>query len=163
MADQRGTGYILNHPDLVAVTDDIDAKRRLFEPRTAWPGTRHACLAIVNTLAGDIEEAHRNAREAREWIAHHVQRERGNGRRRAGPGYLDLAAIPLVLVADGQIDDAVRSARPRHDGHSFEVYTLVLDYLRVGASHWCRTFVVHDAACGQSLADWSSCSRAVVQ
>ena len=57
--DQRGANYLLEHPDLVVAAEDVDARRRLFEIRTAWPGTRHARLAIVNVLSGDATEATR--------------------------------------------------------------------------------------------------------
>ena len=36
--DQRGADYILSSPDLVVAAKDVDAKRRLFETRTSWPG-----------------------------------------------------------------------------------------------------------------------------
>ena len=58
--DQRGTQYILEHPELIVAAHDDDAMRRLFETRSGWPGARHARLAIVNTLSGSSEEAHRN-------------------------------------------------------------------------------------------------------
>jgi hypothetical protein len=51
--DLRGAKYILDNPDLVVAASDVDSKRRLFETRTGWPGTRHARLAIANALSGD--------------------------------------------------------------------------------------------------------------
>ncbi|MDN5848919.1 MAG: NACHT domain-containing protein, partial [Nitrococcus sp.] len=69
--DQRGADYLLKHPDLVVAAEDDDARRRLFEIRTAWPGTRHACLAIVNILSEDSAEATRHAYANEEWIQHY--------------------------------------------------------------------------------------------
>jgi len=36
--NERGTDYVLQNPDLVIASHDIDATRRLFETRTRWPG-----------------------------------------------------------------------------------------------------------------------------
>ena len=134
-ADQRGLEYILDHPELVGITHDAEIKRRVFETRTAWPGTRHACLAIVNTLSGDSEEAQRNARLTREWVAHHAKKDEASNPGRSGPGYGDIAAIALVLVANGRGRDAVRYAQLRHEGHAFEVCRRIVEYVTVAQAH----------------------------
>ena len=76
--DQRGADYILDNPDLVVAAKDVDATRRLFETRTGWPGSRHARLAIANTLSGEFKEAHRHAVATNEWIQHHRRTYRDN-------------------------------------------------------------------------------------
>ena len=99
--DQRGRDYILDHPDLVVAARDVDATRRLFETRTGWPGTRHARLAIANTLSGESEEVYRHAYRADDWIQHHRRTQRQDGSPEVGPGHADIAAIPFFLVSEG--------------------------------------------------------------
>ena len=57
-SDHRGVSYLLNNPELVAVLDDADAIRRIYETKTKWPGTWHSRLGIIHILRGDLEEAH---------------------------------------------------------------------------------------------------------
>src|SRR5205823_2193455 len=69
-AKKRGTDYVLDNPDLVIASHDIDATRRLFETRTTWAGTRYARLTIASTLAGDLNDGVRHGVNADEWINH---------------------------------------------------------------------------------------------
>ena len=101
-SDQRGAAYILDYPDLVIAAQDVDATRRLFETRTTWPGTRHARLAIANTLSGDAHEAYRHAVSADEWIYHYRQQDREPGMNQTGPERLDIAAIPFCLITQNR-------------------------------------------------------------
>src|SRR5690606_28011011 len=68
--NERGTDYVLDNPDLVIASHDIDATNRLFKTRTRWPGTRHARLAIASALSGDLSDSYRHAVNADEWIRH---------------------------------------------------------------------------------------------
>jgi len=67
--DQRGTQYLLDHPDLTVASGDVDSLRRLFEVRTKWPGTRHARLAITHAMTGDLADAYRRPPFIRTWTA----------------------------------------------------------------------------------------------
>lgn len=97
--NQRGMDYVLDNPDLVVASHDVDATRRLFETRTRWPGTRHARLTIASALSGDLSDAYRHAVNAAEWIHHFNQQDDEYRRERGGPERLDIASIPLCLVA----------------------------------------------------------------
>ena len=125
--DQRGARYILDHPDLVVAARDDDARRRLFETRSGWPGARHARLAIANTLAGDSEEAYRHVFAAHEWIEH-AQRAKENGPRQEGPERPDIAAIPFVLITSGRVQNAAPYLSRWYDWFAFEVCEHVFDY-----------------------------------
>jgi hypothetical protein len=118
--DQRGADYILDYPDLVIAAHDVDATRRLFETRTKWPGTRHARLAIANTLLGD-DDAIRHAVSADEWIFHYRQQDREHGVDRAGPERLDIAAIPFYLVTQNRAENAIGFMRGWKDWYAYEV------------------------------------------
>lgn len=126
--DQRGVDYLLKHPDLVVAARDDDARRRLFEIRTAWPGTRHACLAIVNILSGDTAEAARHAYMNEEWIQHFQGKERKDIGREPVPGQVDIAATNLFLISEGRPDDVAKYLRRFHHWYAFEVSQLVLGY-----------------------------------
>lgn len=119
--NQRGTDYILDNPDLVIASHDIDATRRLFETRTGWPGTRHARLTIARMLSGDLSDAYRHAISAEEWIHHFYEQNDEYRRERGGPERLDLASIPLCLIAQGQGSDAARVMKAWKEWYAYEV------------------------------------------
>ncbi len=127
--DQRGAAYIVDHPDLVVAAKDVDATRRLFESRTGWPGTRHARLTIANTLAGESQEAYREAAATNEWLQHYRHNCREGRAGEPGPERADVAAIGLFLVSQRRADDAVRFLKAWLDWYSFEVCECVFGYL----------------------------------
>ena len=126
--DQRGANYLLEHPDLVVAAKDVDAQRRLFEIRTAWPGTRHARLAIVNILSGDPTEASRHAHANEEWIQHYRRTDRKEFNREPVPDQADIAATSFFLISEGRTEDAARYLTGWRDWYAFEVSQLVLGY-----------------------------------
>ena len=127
-AGQRGATYLMDHPDLVVATGDVDATRRLFETRTGWPGTRHARLAIANTLAGDSDEAYRHARADDEWTEHNRRTRTDDRAHKAGPERPDIAAIPFFLLSQNRIRSAVSYLKGWRDWYAYEVCELVFAY-----------------------------------
>ena len=132
--DQRGADYILDHPDLVVAAQDVDATRRLFEIRTGWPGTRHARLAIANTLSGEFEEANRHEYADSEWIEHHRRTGRDGGLRKPGPKHADIAAIPFFRISQGRGPDAAQYLDRWRDWYAYEVCELVFGYSHLAQS-----------------------------
>lgn len=128
--NQRGTDYILDNPDLVIASHDIDATRRLFETRTSWPGTRHARLTIASILSGDLSDAYRHAAHADEWIHHFYNQDEEYRRNRSGPERMDLASIPFCLVAHGRTSDAARFMNGWKDWYAYEVAAHIFTLLR---------------------------------
>jgi len=119
--NQRGTDYVLDNPDLVVASHDVDATRRLFETRTGWPGTRHARLTIASVLSGDLSDAYRHAVNADEWIRHFYRQDDEYRGERGGPDRLDIASIPLCLVAQDRGRDAARFMKGWKDWYAYEV------------------------------------------
>ena len=119
--DQRGTDYLLAHPDLIVAAEDVDARRRLFEIRTAWPGTRHARLAIVNSLSGEHEEATRHAYANEEWIQHFRRTDRKAFDSDPKPDRADIAATTFFLLSESRAEDAARYLTGWRDWYAFEV------------------------------------------
>jgi NACHT domain len=133
-ADQRGADYILNSPDLVVAAKDVDAKRRLFETRTGWPGTRRARLAIANSLAGDCEEASRHAFATNEWIDHYRRTDEQDRRDRPQPDQCDIAAIPFFLVCEGRARNAVNFLKGWKEWCAYEVCEYVFGYCQLASA-----------------------------
>jgi hypothetical protein len=131
--DERGADYILDYPDLVVTAKDADAMRRLFETRTAWPGARHARLAIANALAGDSGEAYRHARAASEWLDHYRRNPPKDPVERVRPDRMDIAAIPFFLICEGRSQDARYMLDGWRAWYSYEISEYVFDYLRLAA------------------------------
>jgi hypothetical protein len=132
--DQRGSDYILDHPDLVVAAQDVDATRRLFETRGGWPGTRHARLAIANTLSGESEEAYRHAYANSEWIEHHRRTRRDDGPRNLGPEHADIAAIPFFLISRGHGKNAARYLSRWREWYAYEICELVFGFANLAQS-----------------------------
>jgi hypothetical protein len=130
--DQRGADYILNSPDLVVAAKDVDAKRRLFETRTSWPGTRRARLTIANCLAGELEEASRHAIATNDWIDHYRRTE--DKRDHARPDQCDLAAIPFYLICSNLPQNAADFLRGWKDWCAFEICEYVFGYCHLAAA-----------------------------
>lgn len=129
--DHRGAEYLLENPDLIAVAKDSDSMRRLFEIRTVWPGARHARLAIVNTLSGDLDEASRHAVLENEWVQHYRKTDHSQRELDTSPEQIDIAAIPFFLVASKRYEQAAKSLRGWVEWYVFEVCELVFGYARL--------------------------------
>jgi hypothetical protein len=127
--NERGTDYVLDNPDLVIASHDVDATRRLFETRTEWPGTRHARLTIASVLSGDLSDAYRHAVNADEWIHHFYRQNNEDHGERSGPERLDIASIPLCLVAQDRGRDAARFLKGWKDWYAYEVAEHILTLL----------------------------------
>ena len=131
-ADRHGTEYILDHPDLVTAAKDVDAARKLFEVgANKWQGTRDARLTIANALHGDLNEARRHAENAEDWINHwyrQPEEEHPVRPERDEPKHLDVAAIPFVWAAEGDLQNAVRFMNRWKDWYSYEVWEHVLAF-----------------------------------
>ena len=134
--NQRGTDYVLDNPDLVVASHDVDATRRLFETRTQWSGTRYARLTIASVLSGDLSDAYRHAVNADEWIHHFYRQDDEYRRERGGPEQLDIASIPLCLVAQDRGSDAAQFMKGWKDWYAYEVsehiFTLLHQAERMG-------------------------------
>jgi len=122
--DQRGLYYLLNYPELVAEIGDSDAIRRIYDARTAWPGTRLAWLAITHTLLGELEEAHVYVDSLTDWVNHYLRinnesRNEFNSKMEA----TDCVAEPLFLLAKKSPKLAANYFSRWKDWYSFEVAT----------------------------------------
>lgn len=119
--NQRGADYILDNPDLIIASQDVDATRRLFEIRTSWQGTRHARLAIANILSGAPSEAYRHGMSANEWINHFLEQDDDYKRDRGGYERIDTAAIPLCILSQGENKIAINWMKRWKDWYAYEV------------------------------------------
>jgi len=119
--DQRGSSYIFDNPDLVVAARDIDAKRRLFESKSDWPGARHARLAIANILSGDLEEANRHINAVTEWVDQYIRSIRDSNRSDRGPDRIDIAAIALFLMSQHLSVDAAKYLSQWQDWYVYEI------------------------------------------
>lgn len=132
--DQRGADYLLDHPELIVAAQDTDARRRLFEIRTAWPGSRHARLAIVNALSGQAEEAYRHAYANEEWVRHYRRTKRQEFDREPRPDRTDIAASSFFLLSQRRTQDAADYLTGWLDWYAFELCELVFRYAHLGQS-----------------------------
>ena len=128
--NKRGSEYILNNPDLIIASNDVDSTRRLFELRPSWQGTRHARLAIANILSGETGEACRHARYANEWIKHFLSQDEKNKFDRKGFDKIDIAAIPLCFLVQKNHQDAIFYMKKWKDWYAYEVMEYLFSFIR---------------------------------
>ena len=105
---ERSDAFLREHPDLVALSGDPEAVRRLFEVKSGWPGSRHASLAILHALSNELGEARRHAGRALAWLDWrarqpkdpHRQRERTSTDEQdlIGPAYVEALAKNTTRV-----------------------------------------------------------------
>ncbi len=119
--NQRGKDYVLDNPDLVIASHDVDATRQSFETRTAWPGTRYARLTIASVLAADLTDAYRYVVQADEWIRHFHRQDEDYRRDRGGPEALDVASVPLCLVANDRGTGAADCLKIWKEWYAYDV------------------------------------------
>lgn len=128
---ERADRFLYEHPDLVAISGDQEAQRRLFSTRTGWPGGRHSALAVAYAFAGEADEAERHATRAIDWHRHRTTHreehfdDRGSDLERSGFSYVKLLLgddrrIFSWLAANGDAFayDIVRQALELGDRHA---------------------------------------------
>src|SRR5205085_1229705 len=91
---------------------------------------------IASVLSGDLSDAYRYAVHADEWIRHFYRQKEDYQRDKGGPGRLDIASVPLCLVAQDRGADAAQFMRGWKDWYAYEVseriFTLLLQAERTG-------------------------------
>ncbi len=120
-SEQRGAKYILDNPDLVFNSQDVDALRRLFETRTNWAGSRHARLTITSVLSGDFDDASRHFTKAFDRIRHDFENFSDDEHDRPRPEHIDHAAIPFFLLVLGERSKAIRFMQNWYPWYAFEI------------------------------------------
>lgn len=100
----RSARFIREHPDLIAVCGDAEARRRIFEDRTTWGGARHAARAVAAYFGGDPAEAHREARRALDWFNWWLQQRRRSAEASELPtlGDRDIEGPAFVMCRTGR-------------------------------------------------------------
>ncbi|MDO9477182.1 MAG: hypothetical protein Q7L07_10765 [Pseudohongiella sp.] len=127
--DRRGTDYILDFPDLVIAAQDTDATRRLFEARTGWQGSRHARLAIANTLSGDHDEALRHVLATEDWVRHYYRQDRDGRTHRMGPKSIDTASVTFYLLSQRRFGDAANTLDRWYDWYTYIICEHVFGFV----------------------------------
>lgn len=130
--NKRGTDYLVDNPELAVISQDADAVRRLVEDRSRWAGTKHARVAIASALSQDPNDALRHAITANDWFQHYYGQDDNLRRQRPGPSPLDVAAIPLCLIALDRGKDAVRFVGGYHAWFAFAVSEHLFRLLSIG-------------------------------
>lgn len=159
--DLQGDRFIAANPDLVALTDDVDAMRRLFKRRTLHPESRHACLTIVHLLKGDSAEAARHAARTAEWAAWRSQKDMST--RYEQDNFIRLVARPLDQLARGEFEAAFAliAELPHETGFAIASHLFTLarelpegDQLAGAYAALCASPVAAPSLCAAALAAW---------
>jgi hypothetical protein len=162
--ETQGDRFIASNPDLVALTDDIDAMRRLFKMPARRPETRHARLAIVNLLKGDGGEAARHAKRIVDWSD--WRNQQGVADVDPAEFRIEMTALALNYVARGALESAFRliAALPLETGFAIASRVLALARQLPGADRvdgvcaaLCACSVAAPSLFAAALVTWQDC------
>ncbi|MCC4256354.1 hypothetical protein [Sphingobium lactosutens] len=127
---ERADRFLYEHPDLVALSGDQEARRRLFATKTGWPGGRHSSLALAYAFAGEFDEAERHATRSIDW---HRQRAADRDDHIDHPSSaldrIGFSYVELLLGDDRRIFSWLKA-----NGDAF-AYDIVLQSLVLGDRH----------------------------
>lgn len=126
--DSRSGDYLQAHPYLATIMEDVSTMRRLYEAKSEWPGTKHGSLAIANTVAGDVNEAYRQAQHAWQWLEHYHRSSDRERTTSAEPKIIDVASRPLLLFSQGRLMDAVDEMQGWREEYRYRVYAYALSH-----------------------------------
>ncbi len=127
---ERADRFLYEHPDLVAISGDQEAQRRLFATKAGWPGGRHSALALAYAFAGEFGEAERHATRSIDWHRHRAAHRDDYGDYRASD--MDRAGFSYVELLIGE-DRRIFSWLSAN-GDEF-AYDIVLQALELGDRH----------------------------
>ena len=143
----RSDSFLRDHPDLVAISGDPEAVRRLFEVRSGWPGGRHAALAIVHALSDEPGEARRNAWRALNWL-NWRSRQPEKPYRQSEPARtedLDLIGPAYVEALAGNTTRVSAWLDQWHEQDAYRIYSQLVQLLENHAGISTKARVLRDA------------------
>lgn len=127
---ERSDQFLQDYPDLVAISEDPEALRRLFETRASWPGKRHAAMALAYMLTDDLHEARRNASRAFDWLNWHAgQPEERGPRTLAEVGDLDRFGPAYWALLSRQPSRVVRWINQWREDYAFSILAQIASLL----------------------------------
>jgi len=128
---ERSDAFLLEHPDLVGVSGDAEAVRRLFEVKSGWPGSRHASLAVLYALSNEPGEARRNARRALAWLDWRARqpRDRSHLRERTSTEEQDLVGPAYVEALAGNTTRVGRWLDQWSEPYAYTLYSQLAQLL----------------------------------
>jgi len=154
---ERSDSFLREHPDLVAISGDPEAMRRLFEVKSGWPGSRHAALAILHALSNEPGEARRNARRALAWLDWRARQPRdpSQPRARTRTDTLDLTGPAYVEALAGNTTRVGRWLDQWSEHYAYRLYSQLVQLLENHAelspeARALRDSVIHRAVRGRS-------------
>lgn len=126
---KRADRFLYEHPDLVAISQDPEALRRLAATNIGWPGGKHAALALANAFVGDRGEARRHASRAIAWHNWAAQTQRFERFRDATTSrYWDDISFAYVEMLAGNALPVAEFFALRSDG-AFDKFHDLFDLL----------------------------------
>ena len=126
----RADRFLYDHPDLVAISNDVEAVRRLFATKAGWPGGRHAALAVAHAFLDDFPEAQRNSRRAIDWHNWFVGGQTSGGfNQRPMPGAFDVLGFAYVESVAGRGSRIAEWLSPQPEGQAFSTFCEMFDLL----------------------------------
>ncbi|MBI1198302.1 MAG: hypothetical protein GC203_10610 [Phenylobacterium sp.] len=140
----RSDGYLRRNPDLVAIADDPEALRRMYEDRGSWGGSRHAALAVIEMLRGNSAEAMRQASRSFEWNNWRARLPQDNDY--DFPPFLpfDISGPAWVAVRHGRLGRIGRWFLKWSPGFAFAASCDVVGFLETHARLSARALVARD-------------------
>jgi hypothetical protein len=128
---ERSDAFLLEHPELVAVSGDAEAVRRLFEVKSGWPGSRHSSLAVLYAVSNEPGEARRNARRALAWLDWRARqpKDRSDHRERKSTDEQDIVGPAYVEALAGKTTRVGRWLDRSSEPYAYTLYSRLAQLL----------------------------------
>lgn len=107
-ASDQGDRYLSQAPELACLLGRKDSIERLFSWRGGWRGARHARKAIIHASWEDTPSAKSEAAQVGDWLQWYYSKESEERRDAAEPKLIDVAALALVPMMEGRVDEGLK-------------------------------------------------------
>lgn len=161
-ATERSDAYLRDHPDMVGISGDPEAIRRLRDDAKMWGGRRHATLAVLDIFTGDEDAARLEAGRAISWINWNFRMLREEDPRGVKNMAHVISDALLIELLDGQVERIGRFLARQHPIYAYGVAARILRRINQlaltdpdGAAHASRAIAALEtcrSACSAALA-----------
>lgn len=127
---ERSDRFLYEYSDLVAISGDHEALRRLLATKVGWPGGRHSALSLAYAIRGELGEAQRNSSRAIDWLNWAHRQESGGVVGNDRPSdRLDEIGFTFTEMLSGNEDRVAIWFAKRGDIQAFNRFASLLDLL----------------------------------
>ena len=125
-ATERSDAFLRDYPDIVGVSGDPEAIRRLRDDRSMWSARRHAALAVLEVFLGNREAAMLEAERSISWINRNFRLRRDQDPAAVTDDAEALSGALLVELLEGNGVRIERFLRRWNASYAYRIASRIL-------------------------------------